>query len=181
MTHENPSNPTDTYNLVSNERLVQRGEATALPDGYRYGTPAEFDAASIESLMRGSFTDEEIWNAYLGTREEDLSRAGMREIDVMIATNDSQLVGFGNIVARNSQGVLNDLIVDPVHRHNGLAQAIVLERLAMADELVISSLYIPPISELNTLEGFYIEQGFSKQLDSSFVRGPEPKNVLKVV
>ena len=73
---------------------------------------------------------------------------------------------------------MGDLVVHPDDQHVGLARALTTERLAMAEDLEIDSLFIPPITEQNSLEFFYKEQGFTKNPDGSFMRGPDPRPVL---
>ena len=168
---------TENGSVQDNRDRVASGEAAPLPEGYKYGRITDFSHTDLEELFRTAYSDEQVWNMYLSTRGEDLAKAGLKELDVLI-TNNGHLAGFATIISRGHQGEMGDLVVHPDDQHVGLARALTTERLAMAEDLEIDSLFIPPITEQNSLEFFYKEQGFTKNPDGSFMRGPDPRPVL---
>ncbi len=164
-------------NIVDNSERVAAGLATPLPDGFSYAKADDFPFTAIEDLFRTAYTDEQVWNMYLPTRDEDLSKAGLREADIAISF-EGRLVAFANIISREGRGEMGDLVVHPAAQHQKLAQTLTLERLAIAEQQGITSLFIPPITDQNTLGPFYIENGFTQNPDGSFSRGPDPRPVL---
>ena len=53
-------------------------------------------------------------------------------------------------------------------------KAILDERLRLAGEAGIDSLYIPFLESTNPLRSYYLEQGFTETASGELVRGPNP-------
>ena len=98
--------------------------------------------------------------------------------DVAIRAEDGNLIGFGAVAYKGENGELSDFVVSPDHQGQGVGKAIILERLRMAQDAGITSLYMPRLEHTNTLRSFYYEQGFVEREDGSLGYGPNPMPVM---
>lgn len=93
----------------------------------------------------------------------------------LVRSKAGQLVAVGGISYADEHGQFGNLAVHPDHRHNGIAKFLINKRVERAKELEITSLYIAPLLDSNSLQSYYIEEhGFELGDDMSLTCGENP-------
>jgi GNAT superfamily N-acetyltransferase len=133
----------------------------ALPEGYYYADPRTTTETEVTSLVLSANQGDQL-------SDFDFPDAAHPERFYVVARDQyrNALVGFSLLEvfpkspARERQsGMLSYLMVHPDHQHNGIARALILERLRIAHALGLGRL-TAGVSQKNTLEPFYRENGF---------------------
>lgn len=148
-------------------------EQISLPGDYSYADPTEVLSQELADL----FATEPGWRLTRRDRTLYWGGRGVGVIDVAVRAGDQALVGFSSILRKGSSGELSDFIVHPEHRHQGIGKALIAERLRLAKEKGIDSLYIPGLADTNSLRTFYEEYGFRETPAGELTRGSDPFSV----
>lgn len=152
---------------------VEDQERAPLPEGYRYVDRKHMNPGELSHLYhRVGWTNATHKSAWLQLRGK--LGGGQKEIIVGVRNKEGGLVGFGGLIYRGDQGVPGDFAVDPDFRSQGIGKAIIDERLRLAENEGVTSLYMPYLEPTNTLRSYYVEKGFSELPTGEIVRGPNP-------
>ncbi len=146
----------------------------SLPDGYHFADPDGIEPAEVVALLRQVEIGHGIEDDHLQSRRSDLEADGWDVHDVGVRAALGRLVGFGSIAYGEGEGELCDFVVSPAHQGRGIGKAIIRQRLALADELGVTSLYLPDFEPTNTLRTFYLQNGFQEKESGTMVRSAVP-------
>ncbi|MGC1176967.1 MAG: GNAT family N-acetyltransferase [Candidatus Saccharimonadales bacterium] len=161
---------------MKNNLSSEKTRGLFLPQAYRYADPAGIEPKEVARLYQ-----EVGWDEYTGADIKDLNESwrarGVTMLDVGVRDKGGLLVGFGSIFYRDKAGMLNGFAVIPACQSLGIGKAIIDERLRRAELVGVESLYIPYLKLTNTLESYYLEQGFQRTELGELVRGPHPVSI----
>lgn len=163
---------------VHSFEALQEGR-TPLPEGYYYENPYQVQPEEVIRLARQVEVGKDTKDNFIEWRYYEAKVRRAQILDVTVRSNEGELVGFASLLYRENQGELADFVVSPKHQHRGLGKALIAERLRMAEQAGIDSLYIPPIEPTNTLRSYYLENGFHETEAGELVQGPDPRPILR--
>lgn len=154
--------------------------ACRLPAGYKYADSDRIGPDEIVALMRTVTIGRHILDDHIDARKDYFDYAEIGLIDVGVRHDSGLLVGFGSVYTKGVHGEFADFVVNPEHQGKGIGKAVIDERLRVAEGLGITSLFIHPLEDTNTLEPYYFERGFKKLLVGriGLGRGPNPAPVF---
>lgn len=144
---------------------------TPLPEGYVFADPQSVDGERVQRLFRDKIGWRHATKRRLREQIIRHQQRGVHVVNVAIKQEDGHLAGFATLLHKDGAGKFCNLGVDPRDRSNGLGQALVLERLRLAEAAGVTSLEIPYLEDTNTLKSFYGEHGFTELADGTLVRG----------
>jgi len=153
-------------------------ERIPLPLGYTYESPIMINNKEFIALCRQVEIGEGLADDWRNERYLLMRSCDAKPVDIGVRAADGSLVGFGAIAHKGDIGELCDFVVSPEHQGRGIGKAIILERLRIAEELGITSLYVPFLETTNTLVSFYLEHGFIRTERGAYVFGPNPASVF---
>ena len=164
--------------LRRSAEIKRVSERTPLPKGFHYAKPWIHPSEEAELKQKveiGKDTDER----GLHGRDITYKNAGVETFKVGVRNRMGGLVGFGTIAYKGDVGELGNFVVDPSVQGKGIGKAIIDERLRLAEQAGVTSLYMPDLEPTNTLESYYIEKGFHIAPEGELVRGPHPVSVVQ--
>jgi ribosomal protein S18 acetylase RimI-like enzyme len=184
-THTDSLADSDVFSRDSESRLGRLGvrksvmleaigrDRAPLPEGYQYA--GKIKAKELASLMQ-----EVGWPATTPSLRRDRrvwGSKGISTFEVGVRDKSGKLVGYGALFHKGKDGELGNFVVSPDHQGQGIGKVIIDERLEMAEQTGLTSLYMPFLDQTNTLRSYYEEKGFREGTSGEVVRGPHAVSI----